>query len=245
MARLAAYLGPPITLGHLLLDPGQRLVKDSHSFGVGWYAPDASPAVYAQPLPIWSDANLPHLARALSSSLWLAHAQSLATNRAGQADTQPFHDEDFIFAHSGLIQDFRDTLCPTMRQFLAPPIEAEIQSHHEAEFLFAIVRHLLTEDEDLSLDQALAEMFTLLQEWLEQRPALLNIIISDGEGLYAARHAINAECAPLYFSTDDEGYPNGQLIASERLTPSEFWQPVPEHHILILDPYEPPELLAL
>jgi hypothetical protein len=35
------------------------------------------------------------------------------------------------------------------------------------------------------------------------------------------------------------------LIASERFTEDSFWQPVPDHHILILDAQKPPELLEL
>jgi hypothetical protein len=29
------------------------------------------------------------------------------------------------------------------------------------------------------------------------------------------------------------------------MTPSDFWHPVPEHQILIIDPEEPPELIDL
>ncbi|MEO5702510.1 MAG: class II glutamine amidotransferase, partial [Gammaproteobacteria bacterium] len=163
----------------------------------------------------------------------------------GQTYAQPFHDEDFIFAHQGFIEDFRTTLCPVMRHFLAPEIEARMQGHTEAEYLFATLLHLLADDDEMSVDQAMAEMFVLLDDWLDELPALLNIIISDGEGLYAARHAVNAECAPLYYNTDDEAFPNGQLIATDPLTDSGFWQPVPEHHMLILNVDGPPELLAL
>jgi len=34
-------------------------------------------------------------------------------------------------------------------------------------------------------------------------------------------------------------------VASEPLTDSEFWQPMPEYHLLILSPHKPPELFAL
>jgi glutamine amidotransferase len=69
--------------------------------------------------------------------------------------------------------------------------------------------------------------------------------VSDGERLYAVRHALDDEPPTLYYTADDEAFPNAQLMASERLTESAFWQAVPEHHILILDPEEPPELLSL
>jgi glutamine amidotransferase len=70
-------------------------------------------------------------------------------------------------------------------------------------------------------------------------------VITDGQRLYATRHGLNHECPSLYYTTDDELFPGGQVIASERLTGDSYWQPVPEHHILILDPDKPPELLAL
>jgi glutamine amidotransferase len=230
----------------VLPDFAGSLEKQGHSFGIGWYAPDGSPAVYTQSIPICLDANLPHLARNLSSGLWLFQACGIiAAPSIDQPVLQPLHDEDFIFAHQGFIEDFRTTLCPTMRQFLAPEIEAQMRSHAQAEYLFAVMRHLLADDDEMSIDQAMTEMFALLDGWLGEVTASLNIIISDGEGLYAARHAVNAECAPLYYNTDDEIFPNAQLIASEPLTQTGFWQPVPEHHILILNPDEPPELLAL
>jgi glutamine amidotransferase len=59
------------------------------------------------------------------------------------------------------------------------------------------------------------------------------------------RHALNHYCPSHYFTTDDELFPGGQLIASERFTDDSFWQPVPEHRILILDADKPPELLEL
>jgi glutamine amidotransferase len=72
------------------------------------------------------------------------------------------------------------------------------------------------------------------------------VLISDGMRIYATRHAINHECPSLYYTTDDDSFPeDAQLVASERLTEGGLWQAVPEHHVLILDPQAPPELLAL
>ena len=246
MCRLAAYLGQPISLGEMLGNPAEGVLKDACAYGIGWYAPDTLPAVYSSLMPGASDVNLPHLGRSLESGLWLFHTRPVSVSSLViPPSRQPLCDGDFLFAHDGYIEDFRTSLCPLIRQFLAPEIEADIQSNNVADYLFAMLRHLLADDDEMSLDQVLVELFKLLDDWLEEAPALLNIIISDGEGLYAARHAINAECAPLYFTTDDETYPNAELIASEPLTPSEFWQPVPEHHLLILDPEEPPELMSL
>ncbi len=246
MSRLSAYLGPPITLEYLLPYPADNTAPQGYDFGAGWYTPDGTPAVYTQAIPLCLDTNLPHLARSLSSGLWLFHAGTVLPAASHKPTLlQPLLDEDFIFTHQGSIGDFRSTLGPLLRRFLAPGIEAQMQSQAEAEYLFATLRHLLADDEEISLDQAMAEMFALLEGWLDELPATLNIIISDGEGLYVARHAVNAACASLYYNTDDEAFPNGQLIATQPLTGSDYWQPVPEHHILILNADEPPELLAL
>lgn len=245
MNMLAAYQGPPLSLKHFLEKPRAAWLANVHGFGVGWYAPDGLPAVYGGAISPLMDANLPGLARGLSSGLWLLHAQDIPAEAPRAPVIQPVHDEDFMFACSGGIDMFRLTVCPRIRHFLAPRIEAEIMGTGAAEYLFAVLRHLFEDDDDLSIDQALSWMFTLLNGWVGSGAALLNIVISDGEALYAARHAINADCAPLYYTTDDEAYPNGQLISTEPLTASEFWQPVPKHHVLILDPEQPPELIAL
>lgn len=261
MCRLAGYVGPPITLEKFLLTPPHSLVvqawkpREMHyatlnadGFGLGWYDPGELPAVYLNPMPIWSDVNLPQLGRSLNCDLWLAAVRSATPGYAtSHVNLQPFSDDDeLLFVHDGYITDFRRGVRPVLRQFLDPAVETGMEGNTDSEYLFALLRHLLAGDEELSVEEAVAEMMKLLDDWLEgEIPALLNIALSDGERLYAVRHAVNAECPSLYYTVDDENFPGGQLIASERLTETEFWQPVPEHHILILDPDEPPELLAL
>ncbi|MFA7096192.1 MAG: ergothioneine biosynthesis protein EgtC [Gammaproteobacteria bacterium] len=261
MCRLAAYVGPSITLEQFLLNPPHGLLvqawrpREMHhaalgvdGFGLGWYGPDELPATYVNPMPIWSDVNLSSLSRSLSCDLWLTAVRSATPGYvSSHANLQPFSDEaDLLFIHDGYITDFRRNLRPALRQFLDPAIEADMEGNTDSEYLFALLRHLLAGDDDLSIEEAIAEMMRLLDDWLEEEiPALLNFVISDGERLYAVRHAVNADCPSLYYTTDDETFPGGQLVASERLTETEYWQPVPEHHILILDAEEPPELLAL
>jgi glutamine amidotransferase len=115
----------------------------------------------------------------------------------------------------------------------------------DSEYLFAILRYILADDDDLSMEQAIAELFNMIENWTGDQDALLNLIITDGELVYATRHAINHDCPSLYYTTDDESFPDAQLIASEAMTETGLWQPVPEHHILVLSNDEPPELVAL
>ncbi|MGD8515243.1 MAG: ergothioneine biosynthesis protein EgtC [Granulosicoccaceae bacterium] len=256
---MAAYLGPSIKLEQFLLEPQHSLVVQSWAprelvyarvnadgYGIGWYADDDRPAIYTSPAPIWSAPNLPHLGRSLETDLWLANVRSATPgNPVNHESTQPFHDDDLIFMHNGYVQDFRQNCLAECLDFLDPGFLTEMRGNTDSEYLFAILRYILADDDDLSMEQAIAELFNMIENWTGDQDALLNLIITDGELIYATRHAINHDCPSLYYTTDDESFPDAQLIASEAMTETGLWQPVPEHHILVLSNDEPPELVAL
>lgn len=260
MCRLAAYLGPPIALQPFLLGPSHSLYEQSWApqelkyarlnadgFGIGWYPARNEPAVYVNQMPIWSDFNLPGLARSLVANLWMATVRSATSGfHSGRANTQPFLQDGVLFMHNGYVEDFERGLRGRIRQFLSTEIEAGIGGNTDSEYIFALLRQLLVNDEEMTIEEAMRAGLALIDEWLDTSKALLNLLLTDGERLYATRHALNAECPSFYYTTDDERFEEGaQLIASEKLTEGEFWQPVPEHHLLILDPNEPPEFVRL
>jgi glutamine amidotransferase len=169
-----------------------------------------------------------------------------APYRSGPANTQPFFHDGLLFMHNGFVEDFDRSLRGRIRHFLSTEVEAGIGGNTDSEYIFALLRQLLATDEEMSLEEMMRAGLALVDEWLDGRKALLNLLLTDGERLFATRHALKGECPSLYFTTDDECFDEGaQLIASERLTDGEFWQPVPEHHLLILDRDEPPELIPL
>lgn len=259
MCRIAAYMGPPVALQTLISEPPHSLMEQSWAprelryarlnadgFGFGWYTEDGKPAVYVNPAPIWTDPNLPHLSRALVSDLWIASIRSASPgNPVNHANTQPFADAEFLFDHNGLIDDFHSRVRPRLQADLAPAYLQDIRGNTESEYLFAALRQLLNENLDMPLDEALGELMQRLDTWVGDCRSLITIVVSDGERLYAVRHAQGDACPTLYFTSDDDMFPNAQVMASEPLTDSGLWQSVPEHQILILDPDEPPELLAL
>ncbi len=259
MCRLAAYLGVPVPLGRFLFDPPHGLPRqawapqelryarlNADGFGVGWYGEDARPLTYINPAPIWSDPNLTQLGRALRSGLWIGSVRSATEgNPVSHANTQPFRDEELLFDHNGFIEGFHTGLRARLCAELRPEFLAAIRGNTESEHLFALLRQMLAEDTALSMERALARLVHRVEAWNDGRVALLNILVSDGSRIYALRHAVADPCPSLYYNTDDELFPDGQLIASERLTESDYWQVVPEHQILILDPGRPPELVEL
>jgi len=259
MCRIAAYLGEPIALGKFLIDPPHSLQVqgwaprelkyarlNADGYGFAWYADDGQPAVYVNPGPIWTDPNLPHLARTLASDLWIASVRSASEgNPVNHANTQPFSGEEFLFDHNGLIDEFHSQVRPKLVADLDPAFLPSICGNTESEYLFAALRHIISENQELTVESALAELMRRIERWVVGCRSLLTIVVSDGKRLYAVRHALGDGCPTLYYTTDDETFPNAQLIASEQMTDSSFWQIVPEHQILILDPEKPPELLSL
>lgn len=258
MCRLAAYVGPAITLERFLLHPSHGLMQQSwqpremsggtinvDGYGFGWFDGEGRAARYAYPLPIWNDTNLPTLARTLSATAWVASVRgATAPSSAHPANTQPFADDEFLFLHNGALAAFHRGLRAHMNSLLSEEIAGAIAGNTDSEYLFALLRQVLREDLELPPEEGLLRLFRSLEDWTDE-PAGLNVVLADGERLYAARHALLSPCPSLYFTTDDDDYPDGLLVASEPLTESQYWQPVPEHHLLVLDPTQPPELIPL
>lgn len=259
MCRLAAYIGPDILLEQLMLQPSYGLVQQSWApremkegklnadgYGFGWFAADGKPAMYTNPAPIWTDPNLPHLGRTLSADLWLASVRSATRyTDINYANTQPFADEKIIFMHNGYIKDFPTSLRPRIRKLLLPQIEAAVEGNTDSEYLFALLRQHLLEQKVSDLSEGIQSLLALLTGWLGDTKALLNFIISDGTRIIATRHSINGECPSLYYTVDENDYPGGMLIASEPLTESASWQPIPEHQLVIMARDQAPQFIAL
>lgn len=258
MCRFAAYLGPEIALDRFLLEPSHSLVRqaaapremhtallNADGFGIGWYNADGRPAAYRNVMPIWADPNLPELGRSLHRPLWVGHVRSATDGfGTGFANTQPYLDEELLFVHNGFVTGFAAGTRQHLRRWLLPATEAAIHGNTDSEYLFAAIRQLLAEDEERDLSDALRLLCMLLVEWGAEH-ALLNLALTDGGRIVALRHALDADCPSLYFTTDDDAFPGAQLLASEPLTDTGLWQSVPPHHLLILAPDEPPQLTAL
>ena len=260
MCRHVAYIGPEVPLQDLLFLPPHGLVRQASApqelryarlnadgFGFGWYGEDDNAVVYRRADPVWQDPNLPALARNLYADLWLAAVRSASPGFGGDfVNAQPFANGDLLFSHNGLIEGFRPEIRREIQNILEPEVEAEILGTTDSEYLFALMRQFLLDDADLSLEGAMMEAYSTLEPWVGSGRALLNVILTDGERLIASRHAFHDAPPSLYYTSDDDSFPEGAVvIASEPLTERERWRSVPDGHILVVVPDEPPELLAL
>jgi glutamine amidotransferase len=259
MCRLAVYLGPAISLQQFLIDPPHSLYRQAREprelkyaklnadgFGFGWFNLDGQPAVYRQTAPIWADSNLPALARSLSQTLWMAEVRSATDgNPVHLLNTPPFCDARRLFIHNGFISDFHQQVRPRMLRMFDPVIAADIHGNTDSEYLFACLQQILRDDAALHPVHAIQRLYQQIADLIGDKPALLNLAVTDNGSIYAARHALNHESPSLYYTSTDPDFPGGQLVASERFSDDPGWQSVPEHHVLALHPQQPPELVAL
>lgn len=256
MCRIAAYLGPPLSLGAFMRAPHHSLYKQSWAakelvtatvnadgYGVAWLGENGQPAVYKNIMPVWADPNLTHLERNLRSRVWLGNVRSATEGLSTHMNnTQPFLSGQWLFTHNGFIENFSVDTRRAIRAQLDPEIEADIQGTTDSEYLFALIRQ-----QRASMTSSLRNTYEWLKTHLSDKStkALLNIIISDGTSLVALRAAINAPCPSLYYHAQHSGLENGVVVASERFDDDPEWIDFPEQHLLRLAPGQAAEIEAL
>jgi len=217
MCRFTLYLGPPIRLESLLIDPSHSLILQSfHSsereeplngdgFGVGWYAPDQhqKPALFRSITPAWNNANLRSLASVVSSPCVMAHVRAASEGMGvSEANCHPFQHGRYLFMHNGHIGSFRSirrTLLAQLREEAFDVIHGSTDSEH----LFAVFIDDLAdaslEDEHVlarCLNRAVWRVLDLVEELGGSAPSYLNLAVTDGDRAAACRFANDPERNP-------------------------------------------------
>jgi glutamine amidotransferase len=118
MCRHVAYLGPPVTLRSVIIEPPHGLYHqawaprfqrhgtvNADGFGVGWYCPvDPAPARYRRTIPIWGDESFADVARVTRASAVLAAVRCATPGTdLGPAPIAPFTSGPWLFSHNGVI----------------------------------------------------------------------------------------------------------------------------------------------
>src|ERR671939_261768 len=119
MCRHLAYVGPPVRLDRLLLDPPHSLLHQSWAprdmrgggtinadgYGFGWYADgSATPSRYRRDCPMWTDSNLPALAGSIVAGAVLGAVRSATTGMpVVETAAAPFADDRWLFSHNGAL----------------------------------------------------------------------------------------------------------------------------------------------
>jgi glutamine amidotransferase len=235
MCRFLAYLGPPVTLQALLLDPPHSLLRQSWAprrqrngvvnadgFGAGWYAPDVrpEPARYRTARPMWTDRSFASLAGVVRSGAVLAAVRSATPPAASEeSGVPPFCSGRWLFAHNGAVDGFRHGVAAKLRRLVSDERLDQVEGGADSELLFALVLDSL--DAGAALGEALGVVVRLVSEL--SPTSRLNMALTDGRRVAATEHGES-----LFVRRADDRVE----VASEPYDDDPAWEPVPPRTVV-------------
>ncbi|MFI5712106.1 ergothioneine biosynthesis protein EgtC [Kribbella sp. NPDC051620] len=239
MCRHLAYLGPPVSLASLVLEPPHSLYRQSWSpsdmrgggsvnadgFGIGWYAePDAgrgpavpAPVRYRRSVPIWADESLPGLAASISSGAVLAAVRNgTVGSPLTESAVAPYTKDQWLFSHNGLISGWPGSVSK-LAEALPVSELLTLDAPMDSALLWALVQDRL----HLGAPEAVA---SVVRDVAAVAPdSRLNLLLTDGEQIVATTwtHSLWVRR-----TTDSVA------VSSEPWT-TEGWEEIPDRSLLL------------
>jgi glutamine amidotransferase len=238
VCRHLAYIGPPVTLASLLLEPAHSLLHQSYApadmrgggtinadgFGAGWYPEPGGPATrYRSKQPMWSDTSFAAVAAATSSGAVLAAARSATVGMpVTEAAAAPFGEGRWLFSHNGVIRGWPHSVA-ALAETLPVTDLLTLDAPTDAALLWALVRDRLR----AGADPGDALSGVVVDVAAAAPGSRLNLLLTDGVGIWATAwyHALSVR-------TDERS----ALVASEPLDIDPGWRPVPDRHLVTAAP---------
>jgi len=233
-----AYVGPPVTLSSLVLEPSHGLLRQSYAprdmrgggtvnadgFGAGWYPDSGSDAVrYRSAQPIWSDTSFAAVASTTRAGALLAAVRSATVGMpVTSTAAAPFADGRWLFSHNGIVRGWPGSVAPLAAALPVTDL-LTLDAPTDSALLWALVRQGLRGGADPA-DVLAGVLHAVLAAAPGSR---LNLLLTDGTGIWAstAGHALSVV-------TDAAT----ALVASEPLDDRPNWAEVPERHLLAARP---------
>ena len=238
MCRWAAYIGTPIFLSDVILDPARSLVsQSSHAFeaktqtngdgfGLAWYQEHPFPGHYRDVMPAWADGNLGSMANQIRARLFMAHVRASTGTSVSRSNCHPFVSGNWSFMHNGQFGGYSQ-----FRQKLDAMLPPDLYNHRlgttdsEAAFLLSI-GYGLEESPKRALEEAIGTMEEMSIKTRQSPHARVSLAISNGDDLYVVRYASDRFAPSLYHRAT--GKNEGRLVVSEPLDEeAEQWEEIP------------------
>lgn len=217
MCRHLGWLGAPVSVSSLVLDPPQGLRVQSYAprrqkhglmnadgWGVGFFSdlPDPTPRRWRSPAPLWGDASFDSVAPVLRSHCVVAAVRSATVGMPLEASaTAPFTDGQWLLSHNGIVD----------RAVL--PLSASAESVCDSAVLAAAIF-------DRGLD-ALGD--TIIEVGTADPLARLNIMAANGSRLLATAWG---DTLSILRRAD------GVVLASEPYDDDPDWEGIPDRHLV-------------
>ncbi|MFI7063465.1 ergothioneine biosynthesis protein EgtC [Kribbella sp. NPDC050124] len=230
MCRHLAYLGPPVTLASLVLEPTHPLYEQSWApndmrgggtvnadgFGLGWYA-DGTPVRYRRNVPIWADDNLPGLAGSIRSGAVIAAIRNGTVGmQLGESAVAPFRTGKWFFSHNGRIPGWPDSVVKLAERLPAAEL-LRLDAPTDSALLWALIADRLGSGDPADVVAA------VVREVEAAAPgSRLNVLMTDGEHLIATTwtHSLWVR------QTSDS------ITVSSEPFGADGWTEVPDHSLL-------------
>ncbi|MER7110988.1 ergothioneine biosynthesis protein EgtC [Streptomyces sp. NPDC000229] len=243
MCRHIAYVGPPVALGEVLVEPAHGLYRQSweprrqrygtvnaDGFGVGWYADrggdgdgvrDPVPARYRRAGPIWADLSFADLARVVRTGALLAAVRDATLSGAdAEAAAAPYAAGPWLFSHNGAVRGWPGSLAPLAARLPADEV-LSLEARNDSALVWALVLHRLRGGDEPG--QALAD--TVYDVAAAAPGSRLNLLLTDGETICATAWGDTL----WYLAEAGRGR---TVVASEPYDDDPGWREVPDRTVL-------------
>jgi len=241
MCRFLAYIGVPIFLDSLLIEPASSLVSQSlaareaktvvngDGCGIGWYGERQVPGLYRGTLPAWSDANLASLCLQVRAGLFLAHVRSATSGEVSMANCHPFAAGPHLFMHNGQIGGY-DRIRRRIEAMIPDAHYGRRRGNSDSEALFlAALGHGLDTDPVGAIVQTLEATLLAMHEAGIDKALRFTAVHTDGIRLHAFRWASDAHPPSLYWRRMGDGL----TLASEPFgSDQDVWNKVPPGSVM-------------
>jgi glutamine amidotransferase len=220
MCRHLAFLGTPVSVASLMLEPPYGLVVQSYSprrqkhgllnadgWGVGFFD-GTEPRRWRSATPLWGDASFASVAPALHSGCVVAAVRSATVGMPIESSASaPFTDGCWLLSHNGVVD----------RGVLPPSRAAE--STNDSALLAAMIFERGLD----SLGDTIAEI------GVADRNARLNILAGNGTRLLATTWG---DTLSVLRRAD------GVVVASEPYDDDPAWEDVPDRHLVSVEGHD-------
>lgn len=225
-SRHLAYVGEPVLLQSLLLDPPRSLAAQSWSprtqlhgvlnadgFGAGWYALGREePVRYRRAQPIWTDASFASLAPTIASTCILGAVRSDTTAFAhDESVVAPFAQGRWLFSHNGGVADWHSARRTLYERTLDIP---EAAAPVDSALMFGLAASRWTAGTPLG-----AALVEVIREVVTVCGGRLNMLAVDGRSIAGTTYGER-----LWVKELDTGV----SVASEPYDDDREWFEVPE-----------------
>lgn len=235
MCRHLAYLGTPVSLARILLDPENSLLQQSWAprdmrgsgtvnadgFGVGWYDESGGSVRYRRSVPMWADPSFADLAQSVSTQAFLAAVRNGTTGMPiTESACAPFREGQWLFSHNGVVTGWPQSLSGLAGGLDTTDLMT-LDAPTDSAVLWALLRRRLLEGDDL-----VESVENLTNAVARAAPeSLVNLLAMDGETIVASTfgHSLSVlrEADGVVVSSEPFGEPNKD------------WQVVPDRHLVI------------